>query len=113
MIDKKTLHDFTQEQHALNNISDMLRYVFEGDAIVDNKEVFNELTQKTLDLMKITDSYEKSLSEDESFLKALDKNESPNAESVIDDLTFVLLHATIAKQSLMIDRLISMLDNKE
>lgn len=113
MTKQKTLHGFMQEQQAINNIADMLRYVFYGDVILENKVVFDELVQKTMDLMKTTDSYEASLQEDEDFLTAVKKTTDTKVENVVADLTFVLLHATIAKQSLMIDKLLDLLDNKE
>lgn len=111
MSKHKSLRNFTQEQQALNNIADMLNYLFEGDLIKNDQEAFDELTQRTLDLMKQTDSYEHDLREDPTFLKTIAEAADVGVEEVIDDLTYVLLHSALAKQSIVIERLASMLDD--
>lgn len=110
MTKQRTLHNFTQEQHALNNISDMLAYIFNEDPILEDKKLFGELTKRTLDLMKHTDDYEHQLSKDKEFLEAIDNTGDTTVDEVLEDITYVLLHATIARQSLVIDKLASMLD---
>lgn len=109
MTKQKTLHNFTQEQHALNNISDMLTYIFNEDPILEDVATFSELTKRTLDLMKHTDDYEHQLNNDKDFLKALNDIGDAKVSDIIEDITYVLLHATIARQSLVIDKLTEML----
>lgn len=109
MTKQKTLHNFTQEQHALNNISDMLTYIFNEDPILEDTDAFNELTKRTLDLMKNTDDYGYQLSKNDLFLDAISDNGDTDVNGVIEDITYVLLHSTIARQSLVIDKLSEML----
>lgn len=109
MTKQNTLHNFTQEQHALNNISDMLTYIFNEDPILEDMTTFSELTKRTLELMKHTDNYEHSLKEDKEFLDAITNTGDTTVDEVLEDITYVLLHATIARQSLVIDKLATML----
>lgn len=107
----RTLHNFTQEQHALNNISDMLNFLFEGDPIKDDPDTFSAMTQKTLDLMKQTDAYEASLKKDPTFLKTVAEAAGIEVDEVVDDLTYLLIHAALAEQSIIIERLTAIIDN--
>jgi hypothetical protein len=116
MTNKRTLYDFTQEQHALNNIADMMRYLFAGDPILEDTKTFDELTERVLFLIKTTADYEQELKKDTTFLEGVAKAapDGADVDEIIDDLTFMLLHATIARQTVVIEqltRLVEELDN--
>ncbi len=112
MSKQKTMKSFMKEQQTLNGVAEILKYVFENDDSFNDDEEFAELTNRTINLLKITTKCEDELSKDKEFNRLL-RTIGVDEKTTTKDLTNLILHATIGKQSMVIDRLVSIIKDLE
>lgn len=101
---KTTFTDFVKTQDALNNISDTLKQMYLDDPLFGTPEALQTLTERTYEVMEHTDAYENQLANDTSVINTAKKLDM-TLQEVINDISFVMLYSTIAKQSLIIEQL--------
>lgn len=105
----KKFSNFVQRQAALNNISDTLKQLYIDDELFNTPEAFAALTERTMEVMEHTDSYEAQLASDPNIINTAKKLMMP-VEEVVVDISFVMLYSTIAKQSIIIEQLTNRLE---
>ena len=108
----KKMIDFVTTNEVLDNLSVTLKGMFADDPIFGQGEALKDLTEKTYNVMCHMDASCEELEIDPGIQKTADKF-GITKESVIDDVSKVMLYSTIAKQALTIEALTELLDENK
>ena len=107
------LNNFVKTQDTLNNIADILEKLYMNDPIMTNEEAFNELTERTYNLLMETDDQIDVMLNDQELLDSIEAVDVSAPIEAIKDIIHIMVHSTIAKQSIIIDHLLNKIEELE
>lgn len=107
------LNNFVKTQDTLNNIADILEKLYMSDPIMTNEEAFNELTERTYNLLMETDDQIDVMLNDQELLDSIEAVDGSEPIEAIKDIIHIMVHSTIAKQSIIIDHLLNKIEELE
>lgn len=108
------LNNFVRTQTVLNNIADILEKLYISDPIIQNEEAFNELTERTYNMLLETDENIEIMVNDQEILDSLAAiDEEENPLETVKDMAHIMIHSTMAKQSIIIDQLLMKINELE
>lgn len=104
--------DFVTTNEVLDNLSTTLKNMFADDPTFGHGEAFNKLTERTYDVMCHMDASCADLEKDDGILQTAERF-GITPESVIEDVSKIMMYSTIAKQALTIEMLTELLEGKD
>jgi len=108
----KKMMDFVTTNEVLDNLSTTLKNMFSEDPTFGHGEAFNKLTERTYDVMCHMDASCEDLEKDPGILQTAERF-GITSESVIEDISKIMMYSTIAKQALTIEILTGLLEEED
>jgi len=108
----KKMTDFIIANEVLDNLSTTLKNMFADDVTFGYGEEFKKLTERTYEVMCHMEAANEELEKDPGILQTAHKF-SITTESVIEDISKIMMYSTIAKQGLIIETLTLLLEGKD
>ena len=105
----KKMMDFVTTNEVLDNLSTTLKNMFENDPTFGHGDAFKKLTERTYDVMCHMDASCEELETDPGILQTAERF-GITPESVIEDVSKIMMYSTIAKQALTIELLTELIE---
>lgn len=102
------LLDFVEVQSILDNLSFTLSRLYHGDEIFATEEGLQLLTEKTYEVMEYMRSVHEELTTDPGVLQTAERLKL-TAREVAGDVADIMILSTVAKQSILIERMYNQL----
>lgn len=100
------LTNFVKEQTSLNDIAEILKVFYKDDEVLNTQDNFDKFVETTYELLLATEESTHKLIKDTKLLKTIIGSGTDNTKEAIDDIIYMTLHATIAKQIIIINKLL-------
>ena len=107
------LNNFVKTQDALNNIADILEKLYISDPIIKNEDAFNELTERTYNMLLETDDHMDIMLNDSEIVTVVESIGEEAPVEAVKDMIHIMIHSTMAKQSIIIDQLLMRIEELE